>query len=299
MNNQTEIPYPVLKYNGGKFRLREWIVSHFPEHYTYVETCLGAGSILLNKKRSKWEVANDIDGMVHNFFEVLRDQPYQLISRIRNTPYSEDIFEELLHSLTMKLNAPSYHDPVKTAWEYYCICWMSMRANDIRLSSMKKYKPTFRSKGNMGAIGGHNPARLLARTEHLWTIRHRLQGVCFTRRDAAEVIQEYDSLDTLHYIDLPYLGNSRKTKSLYTHEFLMEEGHERILRVAASVKGKVIASHYPHPLYDSILCEEHGWTRVETKTVANCMVADVDIEKKRRIEALYISPRAQTQPKLF
>jgi len=79
---------PALRYYGGKWKLAPWIISHFPEHQNYVEPCGGAASVLLQKPRSPLETYNDLDGNVVNFFRVLRDQPDELIRKIRLTPWA-------------------------------------------------------------------------------------------------------------------------------------------------------------------------------------------------------------------
>lgn len=90
----TVIRHPAIRYHGGKFRLANWIISHFPDHRCYVEPFGGAAGVLLQKPRSYAEVYNDLDGDVVNLFRVLRDP--LLNQRLQDacvlTPYSRDEF---------------------------------------------------------------------------------------------------------------------------------------------------------------------------------------------------------------
>lgn len=285
------IKRPVLKYNGGKFKLREWIVSHFPEHITYVETCLGAGSILLAKPRSRFEVANDIDNNIFTFFSVIQDRKkcLELIRLIYWTPYNRNVLANAVHELLT-----SQPSEVRRAYLFYCVCWMSLRANELRKSNID-----FRNRGNLDRSGGHNPPRLFAQVDHLYQIGERFRKVMVESLHADDSIRMYDTPNTLNYIDLPYIGGTRRSKRLYTHELTTVEGHERILQAAISAKGMVIASHYIHPLYENLLVKKNGWQRKTTETLANCMVSGLNIDTKKRIEALYISPNAVIHPELF
>ena len=286
-NGKRMMNRPALKYNGGKFRLRNWIISNFPDHRNYVETCFGAGSVLLSKKRSGLEVANDIDGNVNNFFTVLRDNPKELIRMISFTEYSE---ESLSHSLE---NIFKEEDPIKKAYYFYVISWLSLRANDIRKSNLN-----FRVKGNIDGTGGHNPARLFSETKHLKMISDRLKGVIFTQKDAIEVINEFDNKNTLFYVDLPYLFESRGRDRLYTEEFGEIEEHSKILERLTEISGMAVVSHYKHDLYDSMLS---GWETVSQKTNSNSFQKGHGKKEKARIEYLYINQSAtnRIQPTLF
>jgi DNA adenine methylase len=277
------ISRPALKYNGGKFRLREWILSYFPNHSAYVETCFGAGSVLFSKARSKVEIANDIDKNIENFFTVLRDKPKDLIRRITFTPYSQS-------SMDLAFDNISNDDPIVRAWAFYIICWTSLRANNI-----SKSNADFRLKGNIDGKGGHNPARLLSQTKHLYQIAQRLRGVTITNLDATKIIKTYDSLNTLFYVDLPYLGESRNTKKLYNHELLSNDSHAIILESLTKISGMAIVSHYPHPLYDSIL---NNFMVVKKETLSNSMVKGADRKSKLRTECLYLSPSVINKIKL-
>lgn len=278
---------PALKYNGGKFRLREWILSYFPKHSVYVEMSAGASSILLSKDRCKVEVLNDLDGNITNFFTVLRDEPKKLIRKINFTPYSDQILNESISTIF------TTEDPIDRAWKFYTICWMSMRANDIRKSNIN-----FRAKGNLSEEGGHNPARLFSKVKHLYKIAERLRGVFILGNDAGTLANIYDSEGTLFYLDLPYLAESRNSKNLYTKEFSKIDQHIPVLESLTKIKGMAIVSHYPHPLYDKIFS---GWEVVTKSTLANSMQKRKSKEENARIEALYISPNASKNlyPSLF
>jgi DNA adenine methylase len=114
----SKVTRPALRYFGGKFRLSKWILSQFPEHETYVEPFGGAMGVLLNKQPAHFEIYNDLDGEVVNFFRVLRDQPDELIRLIELTPYARE--EQLL----------SFDDlagvsEVERARRLYVRCWQS------------------------------------------------------------------------------------------------------------------------------------------------------------------------------
>lgn len=42
----------VLKYPGAKWRISEWIISHFPEHKVYCEPFFGSGAVFFNKPQT-------------------------------------------------------------------------------------------------------------------------------------------------------------------------------------------------------------------------------------------------------
>jgi len=51
----------ILKYPGGKWRIADWIISHFPQHKVYCEPFFGSGAVFFSKSPSYIETINDID----------------------------------------------------------------------------------------------------------------------------------------------------------------------------------------------------------------------------------------------
>lgn len=80
--------HSVIRYPGSKARLADWIISHFPEHRSYLEPFFGSGAVLFRKMRSPIETVNDLDGDVINLFECIRRDPDRLAWEIYNTPYA-------------------------------------------------------------------------------------------------------------------------------------------------------------------------------------------------------------------
>lgn len=78
---------------GAKSALREWLVSVFPEHHTYVEPFSGSMKVILWKKnRSKIEVVNDADKYLINFWRHIQFFPQELADEINRHPTSEYMF---------------------------------------------------------------------------------------------------------------------------------------------------------------------------------------------------------------
>jgi DNA adenine methylase len=69
----SNIAQPI-KWHGGKAYLASRIVSLMPPHLHYVEAFAGGLSVMLAKDPTGVsEVANDLNGWLSNFWDVLRD----------------------------------------------------------------------------------------------------------------------------------------------------------------------------------------------------------------------------------
>ena len=82
-----------MKYPGSKWGSADWIISHFPEHHSYLEPFFGSGGVFFNKPRSDIETINDLDGEVVNLFRQIRNDPERLAREIYFTPYSREAYE--------------------------------------------------------------------------------------------------------------------------------------------------------------------------------------------------------------
>lgn len=249
---------PLLRYHGGKWKLAPWIISHFPKHRVYVEPFGGAASVLLRKERSYAEVYNDLDGEVVQLFRVVRERGEELKELIELTPFSRSDFESAWYPVD---------DELEQARRTVIRAFMGFGGSAVtmRLHTKRDGKPGtgFRADSNRS---GTTPARDWQNyPESLVAIIKRLQGVVIENRDASEVMLAHDTPQTLHYVDPPYVSETRDAGSDYRHEMTNEQ-HATLSELLKTLKGMVIVSGYPCELYETLFA---GWQRVERKALAD------------------------------
>ena len=71
----------------------------FPKEFgRYIEIFGGSGAVLLGKEPSKFEVYNDIEGELVNFFRVVKNRPAELLLELDLLPLnSREEFASWLH----------------------------------------------------------------------------------------------------------------------------------------------------------------------------------------------------------
>lgn len=246
---------PIVRYHGGKWKLADWIISHFPHHRIYTETFGGGGSVLLKKPRCYAEVYNDLDGEMVNLFRVARDLGESLKALLELTPFSREEF--------LLAYEPS-DDRLEQARRTVVRAFMgygSSAVSSARKVNSKFSKPStgFRANSNRsGTTPAHDWRNYPAAFPELI---ERLRGIVIENRDALEVMEAHDGPTTLHYVDPPYVKSTRDAGNDYRFE-MSDDDHVKLANFLRTLKGNVVVSGYPSPLYDELF---KGW-RVEEKT---------------------------------
>lgn len=235
---------------GGKFNHLNWLLPLLPPATHYCEPFAGSAAVLLNREPSPVETYNDIDREVVNFFRVLRDQQEELIREIGLTPFSR---EELRIAV---------EEPIDDLSELERARRFFVRARQVRTglaqtASAGRWahcKLTSRA-GMAGAV-----SRWLGSVEGLSEIVQRLLRVQIENSTAIEVIQRYDSEETLFYCDPPYPHDSRSDIHAYGYE-MTDNDHRELAEVLTNIKGKVALSGYRCELLDKLYKD---WNCVES-----------------------------------
>lgn len=261
---------PVLRWHGGKWKLAPWIISHFPKHRVYVEPFGGAASVLLRKAPVYCEVYNDLDEDVVNLFRVLRDPDAagRLIELLDLTPFSRREFESAYDTAG---------DTTERARRLIVRSFMGFG------SDAPNVRTGFRAQSPQS---GRSPEKdWLNYPAALRLTIARLRETVIECRPADDVMRRNDADWTLHYVDPPYMPDTRSTKMAkgeryhaYAHE-LDHAGHKALLETLRDLRGMVALSGYPSALYDRALT---GWQRIETDALAD--------GARPRTEVLWLNP---------
>jgi len=259
----VKISRPVMRYNGSKWRLARWIISHFPPHLTYVELFGGSAAVLLQKPRARSEVYNDQARDVVRTFATLRDYPAELARALALTPYARSEYATLYEKTD---------DDVEAARRFIARSFMGQNSKGAFCRS------GFDSRNN----SDHFVARvrsLAALPDQIAIVAGRLSQVLFESRDAIELVERYSTPGTLLYADPPYLGK----RNYYPGTFGIQKHRELLTALAASPAAVVISS-YPSAIYAELL---PGWRTVRAKART-----DTHSRSNSRTEVLWINRAA-------
>lgn len=266
---------PPLRYHGGKWRAAPFILSHLPEHHSYVEPYGGGASLLLRKEPSAVEVYNDLGGSVVRFFRVLREQPVELIRAIHLTPYARAEF--------VLAREPS-DDDLEAARRFYVLSWQGRGGPTAKWNTGWRFQRTIDNRQYNCASWDD--------TEHLWAVAGRLKAVQIECDTALAVIARYDRPGTLFVCDPPYVASTRSKwqSAAYEHE-MRDSDHAALAQALHGIAGMAVVCGYPSPLYAEIY---RDWEHVDYQSLTDVATA--------RTERLWLSPaaaRARPQQTLY
>lgn len=234
---------------GGKFSHLNFLIPLLPSDAThFCDVYGGSAAVLLNAGPYPVETYNDIDSELVSFFSTLRDHNEELIRAISLTPFSR---EELARACEPAVDLT----PVERARRFY-IRARQTRTGLAQTSSEGRWAHcvlTSRS-GMSGSV-----SRWLGSIDGLLEIASRLKRVQIENAPAIEVIQRYDTLETLFYLDPPYVHAARGDRAAYGFEMTDAE-HCELAECLSQIRGRAVISGYRTDLYDSLF---RGWERVD------------------------------------
>ena len=261
----------LIPYYGGKSQLADWIIRHFPKDYRdlhYVEPFAGGLSVLFKKDKSRLESINDLDNMLINFYEVLKDKEMskELFKIAETSLHSESLSRHYFKEIRKHGFKIEDKEKVKLAYYFfYTYCFSFNAMLNYNTWSYMKYP------------NNENPniKLFLNKVFNINNYHLRFKKVQIFCRDALRVIKNTDTEQTFFYLDPPYPGADQKYLFKYN-----EKDFNELIYVLKGIKGKFLLSFYRQKFMDF---PKH-WILSYKKTTT--ILNQKDKNDTRRIETL-------------
>jgi len=197
--------YPIWYVSIPEGRERSpWIIDIMPAHDTYVEVFGGAAGVIYNKPRSKYEIYNDHNEDLTQFFTVLRDRPDELSAWLESVPYSRAQYEQWVAEF---YNGVRPDDPIARAGRFFSLRYMQFLGI---ASSPNGFKTRAR----------RSPARTFDNArKRIHSLARRFNQVTVESQDYQAIFRKYDdsAVDVLYYADPPYIGGEDQYSGEFDH----------------------------------------------------------------------------------
>jgi DNA adenine methylase len=209
---------------GGKHLLKKRLLTLIPQHDAYVEVFCGSAKLLFAKEPSRWEIVNDLNDDVTNFFRVVRHRSAELAELLDHEFVGFSRFRQLRRHQRRE-------DELQAALRFIYLAWWSFGGKGEHFAT---YKPE---------TSGSQPC---AMKRSIDTVRElldktaaRLRHVLVDQRDFEHCIERYDSKGSFFYCDPPYVSFSNISR----YQTMPAERHERLLEQLSKIKGKFLLSY--------------------------------------------------------
>jgi DNA adenine methylase len=250
----------IVQWFGGKGRMLGRLRPLIPQTHVYAEAYGGAGSVLFDREPSPVEAFNDLNDDLVTVLRVLQNKrsAAELQHRLALTAYSRQEFREALRIL----DDPGASSRVNKAWAFIV-------AHDQGFAGHARVDGDWgRSLTGSGCGMARQVAAWMGRIhKHLPNQIARIQRVQIDSVDALQFIAFWDTEETTHYLDPPYMQSTRKGGG-YKHE--TDDGHhEQLVALLLTLDGAVVLSGYEHAVYEPLIAA--GWERI--KFAGSCAAA--------------------------
>lgn len=252
-----------LSYYGGKISMLKHILPRIPEHTLYIEPFFGSGAVFFAKASTDAEVINDRDHRVVNFFHEVKTNFSALKQKVDATLFSRASYKVAQTIWHM----PVLFSPLQRAWAFFVGFNMGFAGNIVGGWGYDKF-------------GRRASTFLNKKMRFDESIAKRLEKVSIESNDAVKVLEVYDSVDSFHYIDPPYVNTNQGHYKGYNLE-----DYKRLLDFLSKSKGKFLLSSFPSEILDEYI-QKNNWYTVAFDKVLAAHKSENGGNKPRKIEVL-------------
>lgn len=199
------IERPIFCRTGSKWLMSEDIIKFFPSHLIYVEPFFGGGSIYWNKKPSEIEIINDLDKKLMDEYKMIKNAPLKgYVKNLNNITKLTEFHNKKHNSLQDKIT-------------------------DAIISRCNGFSGTY-VKNKI-----YREANPYSKIKNISEYKNRMKNTIILNESYEKVIKDYDTIDTLFYLDPPY----EDSKGLYDNYII---DYNEMVNILKKIKGKFILS---------------------------------------------------------
>lgn len=262
-----------ISYYGGKQTMLKHILPIIPAHKIYTEAFCGGAAVMFAKAPVESEVINDLNQDITNFYWMAKVYYPELKQEIDKTLHSRDVHAHAAHILQY----PIFFSPVQRAWAVWALCKMSFAS---------------KMDGSFGYdFSGGMPKKLRnAKDEFTEQLCNRLDNITIENKDALEVIDCYDSRNTFHFVDPPYINSDCG----HYEGCFNEQNMEDLLKLLARIEGKFMLTMFPLEMIEDY-ANKNNWIihRIERNISAS------KTSRRKQEEWMVCNYTNNTTPRLF
>jgi DNA adenine methylase len=229
VHGKGEITKP-LRFPGGDWYIKDEILELITKSNCnrLVEVFGGSGVISMYAPRNLFKqiIYNDKDELIFNFFKVLKEKPKELFVNFLLTPISKTLFEKYV--FLRKSGEIHKLDDIEKAIALFYLTRLSVSIN---------FRSFFKNIKNLE--GGGYILSFRRQILNIMEYAKMWSDIVLENRDFREIIQRYDSVDTVFYCDPPYLESEETYGKWYFLRFQHSDMVE-LLRLLSNIKGKFV-----------------------------------------------------------
>lgn len=208
-NSEVKKLKPLYCRIGSKYLMADEIIHNFIKHKIYVEPFFGGGGVFWRKKKSDIEIVNDLDTPLIN--------SYKLIKKVSSDP------SKYRHNLSTISKQEEFLNIKKTNNEDKLIEQVIRRCSGFGSKYIGKSNRVYK------------PSNPFLKLKNIKEYKNRIKETIIKNEDYKKIIHDYDSIDTLFYLDPPY----ENSKGLYKN---FDIDYKEMSDILKNIKGKFLLS---------------------------------------------------------
>lgn len=251
----TKIPRPILKWAGGKTQMLEQLLPKLPKKYgKYIEPFIGGGALFFASQPKEAVIADSNFELV-NLYNIIKNNPYELINQLSTMVNDSDYFYELRSVDVEKLSAVE-------------IAARTLFLNKTCFNGLYRVN----KKGNFNVPFGKYKNPKFCDEEAILIASNLLANKQIILGDYKDVLKKYAKENDFIFLDPPYLPISQYSDfKRYTKEQFYEEDHVELaneVKRLQEIGCHVVLTNSNHPLVHQ-LYNDYTIEIIQTKRFIN------------------------------